>query len=177
MNSAMTYESHANAAVSPSASAPATRAPASHENPDIPRAVSSTPRILLRLEGGAALAFATSAYGLLGGHWLLFAILFLAPDLAMLGYLAGAKIGAASYNAVHSYLAPALLAAIGLVAHGLPATPSTLSAHSTAALLVACIWAAHIGFDRLLGYGLKYATGFGDTHLGLPSSRGARLPR
>jgi hypothetical protein len=28
------------------------------------------------------------------------------------------------------------------------------------------IWIAHIGFDRALGYGLKYPTGFGDTHLG-----------
>jgi hypothetical protein len=25
---------------------------------------------------------------------------------------------------------------------------------------------AHVGFDRMLGYGLKYGTGFGDTHLG-----------
>jgi hypothetical protein len=28
------------------------------------------------------------------------------------------------------------------------------------------IWAAPIGFDRLLGYGLEDATGFKDTHLG-----------
>jgi hypothetical protein len=33
-------------------------------------------------------------------------------------------------------------------------------------LFVACIWAAHVGFDRMLGYGLKYGTSFGDTHLG-----------
>ena len=31
---------------------------------------------------------------------------------------------------------------------------------------LALIWIAHIGLDRALGYGLKYATGFGDTHLG-----------
>ena len=28
------------------------------------------------------------------------------------------------------------------------------------------IWCAHIGFDRALGYGLKYSKGFGFTHLG-----------
>ena len=33
-------------------------------------------------------------------------------------------------------------------------------------LMWALIWAAHIGFDRALGYGLKYPTSFGETHLG-----------
>jgi hypothetical protein len=33
-------------------------------------------------------------------------------------------------------------------------------------LSIAMIWLAHIGIDRALGYGLKYATGFGFTHLG-----------
>lgn len=75
---------------------------------------------------------------------------------------AGRRVGAACYNAGHSYLGPALLAAIG-------------SASSTHAfLVVASIWAAHVGFDRLLGYGLKYGTSFGDTHLG---RRGERQPR
>jgi len=32
---------------------------------------------------------------------------------------------------------------------------------------ISIIWIAHIGFDRSLGYGLKYADGFGYTHLGL----------
>jgi hypothetical protein len=27
------------------------------------------------------------------------------------------------------------------------------------------IWLAHSGFDRMLGFGLKYPTFFGDTHL------------
>ena len=38
------------------------------------------------------------------------------------------------------------------------ASPLTLS--------IAMIWLAHIGFDRALGYGLKYSAGFGFTHLG-----------
>ena len=119
-----------------------------------PGAVSGAPRLVLRLEGAAALAGASLAYSALGGRWGVFALLFLIPDLSMLGYLAGRRVGAACYNAAHSYLGPALLASLGVSsgAHGL--------------LCVAFIWAAHVGFDRLLGYGLKYGTSFGDTHLG-----------
>ncbi len=122
-------------------------------------AVSGGPRTLLRLEGATAFAGAILAYSALGGRWALFALLFLLPDLSMLGYPVGRRVGAACYNAAHSYLGPALLAALG----------AGLGTH--APLLIACIWAAHIGFDRLLGYGLKYATSFGDTHLGRRGSR------
>jgi hypothetical protein len=109
---------------------------------------------LLRLEGLAVLAAAISAYGFVGGSWPLFALLLLAPDLAMIGYRFGSVVGAAAYNAVHAYLAPAALGAAGL-ALGAP----TIQA-------LALIWIAHIGLDRALGYGLKYASGFGDSHLG-----------
>jgi hypothetical protein len=124
-------------------------------------AVSGAPLTLLRLEGAAALAGATVAYHALGGRWAVFAILFLLPDLSMLGYLAGRRVGAACYNAAHSYLGPALLAALG----------TTSNAHVL--LCVACIWAAHVGFDRLLGHGLKYGASFGDTHLGRRGQRDA----
>jgi hypothetical protein len=30
---------------------------------------------------------------------------------------------------------------------------------------IALIWLAHLGLDRMLGYGLKYPTEFNDTHL------------
>jgi hypothetical protein len=117
---------------------------------------------LLRLEGAAALAGATLAYSTMGGRWGVFALLFLLPDLSMLGSLAGRRVGAVCYNTAHSYLGPALLAALGAAsnAHGV--------------LCVAATWAAHVGFDRMLGYGLKYGTSFGDTHLG---RRGGGQPR
>jgi Domain of unknown function (DUF4260) len=117
-------------------------------------AVSGVPLTLLRLEGAAALATASVVYAGLSGRWLVFASLFLLPDLSMLGYLVGRRVGAACYNAGHSYAGPAVLAGFGTV----------LGLH--ALVCVACIWVAHIGFDRLLGYGLKYGTSFGDTHLG-----------
>ena len=110
---------------------------------------------ILRLEGLAALLAAVLAYSHFDGNWLAFALLFLIPDLSMLGYLVDRATGAVAYNAGHTYLSPALLALIGFAA-GAPLLYGP-----------ALIWVAHIGFDRLLGYGLKYPAGFGATHLGL----------
>ena len=93
-------------------------------------------------------------YWLHGGSWWLFALLLLAPDASMLGYLGGPRLGAAHYNAFHTYPLPAVLAAFGLLSGFTPA------------LAVAFVWFAHIGMDRAVGYGLKYPTAFGDTHLG-----------
>ena len=92
-------------------------------------------------------------YARIGASWWLFAALWLAPDLSMLGYLAGPCWGARIYNAFHTYVTPAALALCALL----------FNAH--AELAVALIWANHIGVDRLLGFGLKYADGFGYTHL------------
>ena len=109
--------------------------------------------LLQRLEGLAALALGVAAYAWLGQSWWVFALLFLAPDLAMLGYLRSPRLGALTYNLGHTYAAPAVLALAGLVLGPL-------------AYGVAAIWTAHIGFDRLLGYGLKLEAGFEQTHLG-----------
>ncbi len=110
--------------------------------------------LILRLEGAAILTASLLAYAYLGGGWWRFALLFLLPDLSMLGYLANRRSGAALYNAGHSYLTPALLALLGW------------RMAATQVLGIAVIWTAHIGFDRMMGYGLKYATAFGATHLG-----------
>lgn len=110
--------------------------------------------VLQRLEGLAALGFGVFAYASLGQSWLLFAVLFLAPDLFMLGYLRSARVGAMTYNLAHTYVAPALLALLGFLVAPL-------------AFGLAAIWIAHIGLDRMLGYGLKLDGGFEQTHLGL----------
>jgi hypothetical protein len=111
-------------------------------------------RILLRLEGLALFAGMTALYAAWGGSWTVYLLLFLVPDLSFLAYLSDAKFGALVYNAAHSYMAPVTLMTLGF---GF-ASPLTLS--------IALIWLAHIGIDRALGYGLKYSTGFGLTHLG-----------
>ncbi len=69
------------------------------------------PRPLLHLEGAAVLAVSVFAYHSGHGSWGLFALLFLMPDASMVGYLANAQIGAAVYNAVHTYLGSVLLGA------------------------------------------------------------------
>jgi len=119
-----------------------------------PSAIEGAPRIVLRAEGAALLIIAAILYARVGESWWLFASLFLAPDLSLLGYLGGARTGAVIYNAAHTLVAPILVAIAGLLLPAFILVP------------LALIWTAHIGFDRLLGYGLKYAAGFGFTHLG-----------
>lgn len=111
------------------------------------------PTTLLRLEGVALLALAVIGYARLGGNWILFAVLLLAPDLSALGYLAGNAIGAACYNLVHITVLPLALGTYGILAGQMMLVPFAL------------IWLAHIGMDRLLGYGLKYPDAFTHTHL------------
>src|SRR4051812_31777329 len=112
--------------------------------------VSGTPRLLLRLEGLAVLLVALIGYRALHGSWVRFGLVVLLPDLALVAYTASPRLGAAAYNAVHSYLGPALLAAIAYAA-------------SSPALWPFClIWIAHIGMDRALGLGLKFTTAFRD---------------
>jgi Domain of unknown function (DUF4260) len=112
-------------------------------------------RWLLRAEALAVLLWSLWAYSRWGGSWAQFALYFLLPDLALLGYLAGARIGAVAYNFTHSYLGAFALLAWGVQS----AQPLAIS--------LALIWIAHIGFDRALGYGLKYSDGFSYTHLGV----------
>ncbi|MDM0033007.1 DUF4260 domain-containing protein [Variovorax sp. J22P271] len=122
--------------------------------PPAPGAASGGVRLLLRLEGLVVLAASLAGYSQLGAGWGAFALTILLPDLSWLAYLAGPRQGAAAYNAAHSYLGPVALLALGGLG-GLPV-----------ALALGLVWSAHIGFDRMLGYGLKYASGFGHTHLG-----------
>ena len=91
---------------------------------------------------------------ILWGPRVLFALLILVPDLSMLGYLAGNRVGAVAYNAVHVTTGPIVLTVIGLMDGDLRVVG------------VAMIWLAHVGIDRALGYGLKYQAGFSFTHLG-----------
>jgi hypothetical protein len=114
----------------------------------------SLPSVLLRLEGAGLLRIAAFLYARSDTSWLLFALLFLAPDVGMVGYLGGSRAGAVLYDLLHTSLLPAGLAVMGVVAD------------SRSAVAVALIWLAHIGMDRALGFGLKYPTGFRDTHLG-----------
>jgi hypothetical protein len=117
-------------------------------------AVEGVPRLLLRLEGAALALAAACMFHRLGGNWWLFAALILAPDVSFAGYLGGTRVGAIVYNAMHVTIGPLICAALGLL---FPLSDL---------ISIALIWAAHIGIDRALGFGLKYAAGASITHLG-----------
>ena len=119
-----------------------------------PRRPSRKIDLLVRLEWAVLAALCVAGYAVADGSWLLFFLLILAPDLSMLGYLAGPRIGALAYNLFHTLAAPLCLFAAGFLWQ------------QELAMQIAAIWLAHIAIDRALGYGLKLSTGFQDTHLG-----------
>jgi len=109
---------------------------------------------VLRIEGLAIFILSIYGYSYQEFSWLTFFIFFLVPDISFLGYLVNSKVGAISYNFAHSLIGAAIC--FGLSIFYMNDMLSTIST----------IWFAHIGFDRALGYGLKYTKGFGYTHLG-----------
>lgn len=111
-------------------------------------------KTLLKTEELAEMLLALAVFATLPYAWWVLPATFLLPDVSMLGYLAGPRVGAFCYNLAHH---KALAVAVGLTGWwlGLPAV-----------LLAGTVLLFHSAFDRLLGYGLKYATGFQDTHLG-----------
>lgn len=111
------------------------------------------PRWLLHLEGAVVAMAAVALYFHLDYPWWLLLVLALAPDLGMLGYAAGPVVGAVAYDIAHTYAIPVALAVVGVFAD------------ADLAVQIALVWAAHIGVDRAIGYGLKYPTGFQETHL------------
>jgi Domain of unknown function (DUF4260) len=109
---------------------------------------------ILRSEALAVAALTVFLYGHSGASWWIFAALWLAPDLSMLGYLAGPFWGARIYNGIHAYTTPIVLGLCAFLLGARGLVPAAL------------IWTNHIAIDRLLGYGLKYPSRFGWTHLG-----------
>lgn len=110
---------------------------------------------ILRVEGLSILSLALYIYSSMGFSWAVFGIYFLAPDLSFLGYIVNIKVGAIAYNCAHSLIGACIVLGLGVGIGG------------ELFQVVGLIWVAHIGFDRAMGYGLKYGKGFGYTHLGL----------
>ncbi|MCA1010647.1 DUF4260 domain-containing protein [Halobacillus halophilus] len=110
-------------------------------------------KLILHIEGLAVLLVSVFTYSLLDFPWWMFFVFLLAPDISMLGYMINNIAGAITYNIFHSYILPLLISVVSvLILNDL-------------LLTLSIIWCAHIGMDRLLGYGLKYKTKFQDTHL------------
>jgi hypothetical protein len=117
-------------------------------------AVVGAPRRWLGLEGATLFVGALVGYSTTHQAWWLVPITILLPDLSMLGYLRGTRLGARVYNLAHSTPLPAAVVAIGWWQEKSVVTALGL------------VWLAHIGLDRLIGYGLKYDDHFQHTHLG-----------
>ena len=111
-------------------------------------------RAWLRIEGAAALVAGAALFLANGGPWLLLLPLLLVPDVSMVGYLRGPRLGAALYNLVHNWALGLALLGAGVVTG------------SAIVILAGSILVAHVGMDRAAGYGLKLPTSFQDTHLG-----------
>lgn len=111
---------------------------------------------LLKIEEAAQLAAAIAGLCLLPFEfdWYVWVILFLAPDMSLVGYLGGSKAGAFTYNLVHHK------------GSGIALLLGGLYAAEPVAYLIGLLLFAHSAFDRMLGYGLKYPDAFRHTHLG-----------
>jgi hypothetical protein len=111
-------------------------------------------RTWLRLEGLAAFGAGLVLFGATGGNWLFIVPLLLVPDISAVGFLAGPRVGTFTYNLFHNWVPGIVTLGIGM----------WLS--SPAVMLAAAILIAHVGMDRMVGYGLKLPSSFHDTHLG-----------
>lgn len=114
----------------------------------------NNPVAFQRVEGLALFASSTFVYFHNDLSWVLYILLLFAFDFSMLGYLVNSRFGAVLYNLGHSLIIPTLLSAVCFMTN------------SRTLLGLICIWFAHIGMDRVLGYGLKLSSGFRHTHLG-----------
>ncbi len=109
---------------------------------------------ILKLEELAMLLLGIYVFSTFNLSWWWFFGLLLAPDIGMLGYLFGNKIGAISYNLFHHKGMAILIFFLGIYLE------------NQILQLVGIILFSHTSLDRLFGYGLKYEKGFKFTHLG-----------
>ena len=122
-----------------------------------PAFASSSPQTrLLRIEAVVLAVFTIYTYRHLGGTWSFYCWMWLIPDIGMLAYVGGPRVGALAYNLTHNYVGGAVLFAATV---GLDAAVGDLS-------LFGLIWMSHVAIDRAMGFGIKYGTGFRNTHLG-----------
>ncbi len=108
----------------------------------------------LRAEGLAVLVAGFAGFLILGLPWWAFLLLLIIPDVSMIGYVRGPRVGAIAYNVAHDLVTGAALAGLGLAIGSVPVAA------------IGAIFVAHSGMDRMMGYGLKLPSSFKDTHLG-----------
>ncbi|MBO1000186.1 DUF4260 domain-containing protein [Bacillus sp. SD075] len=108
---------------------------------------------ILHIEGLMVLFAMIYIYSLYEFSWLIFLLLILSPDVSMLAYLINDRIGSMVYNLFHTYILTIFMISLAILLK------------SDALMMIGLIWSAHIGMDRLFGYGLKYTSSFKATHI------------
>ena len=111
-------------------------------------------KTLLKLEALALWGLSIFLFSRLDYAWWWYPLLFFVPDLSMVGYVFGARLGALVYNVVHHHAVSIGLYILGF-ALGIPILE-----------LIGVVLLGHSSLDRVLGYGLKYSDSFQNTHLG-----------
>ena len=110
---------------------------------------------ILKLEELAMFGLSIWALYFFNAEWWYYLLLLLGPDISMIGYTGGNKIGAFMYNLFHHKGAAIVLFISGFL---LPDMNFQIAG---------IILFGHSSMDRMLGYGLKLKEGFKHTHLGL----------
>lgn len=119
-------------------------------------------KTLLKLEELAQLLFIILVLVMKGVAWWMYLLLFIGPDIGMLGYLVNTRVGAFTYNLTHHKGLAIVLMLLGLVAE----VSNMLTDVQSAFFLAGLVVYGHSSMDRMLGYGLKFGDHFQHTHLG-----------
>lgn len=115
-------------------------------------------KILLKLEEAAIFGLCIFILISLEAPWWVYLLIAVGPDIAMVGYFFGNRVGADSYNFFHHKGVAIVVFGIGLLLNN-PASDIV----STAGIILF----GHSSMDRMIGYGLKLNKGFKYTHLGI----------
>ena len=121
------------------------------EDSNVP--ISKMPYMILRLEGVVILICSIIILIYLKSNWILNIVVFLLIDISLLGYLSNPKLGATIFNIGHTLSLPIILLIIGILIN------------SSISIQIGIIWVAHIGYDKMKGFGLKYPDSFDSSHL------------
>lgn len=108
----------------------------------------------IKLEELAMFVLGIFLFSALDFAWWWFLALILLPDVSMVGYAFGNKIGAYFYNFFHHKAVAITVYLFGMYLN------------NSAIQLIGIILFSHSAMDRMFGYGLKFTTSFHDTHLG-----------
>jgi hypothetical protein len=114
-------------------------------------------KYLLQAEAAAPFIISVVLLNMLPVHfsWWVWILLFLTPDISMIGYTVNNKVGAFLYNLFHHQLVAVVVGTVGLLLH------------QPYVEMAGLILLGHSSLDRVLGYGLKTVEGFKYTHLGV----------